>query len=132
MQSKYNKSKHVLVEQPEMEKPSTDLDSAYRVGWHYSHWWNRWDKYNSHVASLRTILCCSDFIGEDGELYTEGIDYEVAKVTSFEHPVAIPIPKEDDLWEELILGFIQHYASHTLDIVIAELKKNYTITKKIV
>lgn len=45
---------------------------------------------------------------------------------------AIPIPKEDNLWEELILGFIQHYASHTRDIVIAELKKKYTLTKKTV
>lgn len=129
MQSKYNKSKRCLIEQPAMEKPSTDLDSAYRVGWHYSHWWNRWDKYNSHVASLRTIPCCSDFIGEDGELYTEGIDYEIAKVTSFEHPVAIPIPSgnEAELWLEVIMLFNKH--TKPLEL-IGELKEKYTITKK--
>jgi hypothetical protein len=106
MTAKYNESENTLQELPEMERPENDLrprgDSAV---WESDEWRKKWQDYNAHISSLRTIPCenkCKD-IFKDGESYEENVHHKAA--TAFDMNgengmlCAVPLPQsaqEDD------------------------------------
>lgn len=178
MPSKYNKLKHVLVEQPQMKEPEKPEEHSFIDGFRdYNSalhvYYSELAQYKQHIASLRTIPCQPGSIWEEDRLYEEGVDYKVLAYlkdgkTFHDMPsmekVAIPIPKEhpleaagisyrggelpkeDDLWKELLATFATGHSLITIEIakgnfpsaanmaeqVINNLKKSYTITKKTV
>ena len=139
MQSKYDKSRHVLIEQSQMEEP--DKEMMQEAGLDDEIINEFISDYNAHVASLRTIPCHESFKGEDGKIYEEGKDFEVVfeetdsgghwSVKSLEI-YAAPIPKEDDLWNAAIEIYedMRPLGKLHRSNMIKELSKHYTITKK--
>jgi len=125
MTSKYDKSRHVLIEQSQMVPPKTEWFECYI------------ENYERHIASLRTIPCVTGSIWEEDRIYEEGKDYKIEKdLVLADHwqdvpthrLIAIPIPKEDDHWAD-----IYEAANRNSWLSFAALvNKYYTITKKTV
>jgi len=146
MQSKYDKTRHVLVEQSEQEKPiAQDSDlKAFKI----DDFFHRVGEYEMYIASLRTIPCAPGSIWEEDSLYEEGIDYEIKGADEWKwcyqltgNIFAAPIPKEDDMWMSIIykvLSQSENIFSPMMDgkrikkDLCEEFAKHYTITKKTV
>lgn len=126
MTSKYNKSKHCLVEQNHLPPPQgNDLQ--------YSR------DFSKHVQSLRAIPCQPGTIWEEDKLYEEGKDYVIKGADEWKwcyqlhgKIFAAPIPKEDDLWMEIAVKFRLIYTDELELELIQKLSQTYTITKKTV
>lgn len=80
----YSLQDNALKEQPAMEKPSKvpgDFDPNTDA-WLRNHYRERWEKYNAHLATLRTFQCDETCSGKwaDGSKLTEGVDFKLGKV----------------------------------------------------
>jgi hypothetical protein len=155
MQSKYDKSRHVLVDQSELSKP---LRIHYTDDYNYQ---CNLKIYHDHIASLRELPCVPGSIWEEDRIYEEGRDYKIGgcliddcdcdtlteqqKYCSKRVLTAIPIPKEDDLWLNVVSEVARYYNGtedhhvrfvdvdvYAPDIIKTLKEQGYQITKKTV
>lgn len=139
MKAIFNKDTNSITEQAEMEKPKKPLGPVH-ISTAYSYDRLR-DKYDEHIASLRTIPCspsCAD-LWKDGQVVEEGRDYEVIAGTNlvngkrFEiaEPVAPTEQPQEDIWQEFMDDVYEFTGVrlHERALSIARLQKKYHIVK---
>lgn len=146
MKSKYDSSRHVLVEQSEIEEPQRPYEPKYigaadTLVSDIYHWECNLKIYNEHIASLRTIPCSPSFKGVHDQIYEEGKDYKIEQELILADnsqdvpthlPVASPVPLavtgEEDLWKEAFNSVYTNIDIH--DSEMTHLLNNYSITRK--
>ena len=120
MTSKYDKSRHVLVEQNSVTNPTMG------------------ERHKNYESLLRTIPCVPGSIWEEDKIYEEGKDYSVLDFSDgrgnhqFE---VIPIPKEDDNREiiENILytaGIPQMRATEIAEAILMDIKPQQSFSRE--
>lgn len=140
MTAKYDKTRHVLVEQPEIEPPMpNDASDSEKYKGPFALW-------NTHLASLRELACVPGSVWEEDKIYEEGKDYEIGcshqdcdcdsltgqqKYCSRKVLVAAPIPKQYDLWSQVINFYNDKRNKGVVRVdIIRELETLYNIIKK--
>jgi hypothetical protein len=151
MKAKYDSKENCLQEQPDRKKSDMPVGPVHiSVAYLYE---RKREEYNAHIASLRKISCAPEAVNvfKHGELYEYGKDYSVHMVCvntgNFDNPICAmndtcdhcapfavpldPLKGEDDIWKEMMSIINKGIMNMQLDFeMIAELKKQFSITKK--
>jgi hypothetical protein len=149
----YNASTNTLKQVPTMEPPTEHPYNFPENKEKYAYWMGEWEKYKTHLASLKEIACepgCKE-VWKDGQQVVDEKDFEVQSICNGQRydcrkvdrcgyckllavPIKAEIEDEQALWRDVYAeaeaAIDWQYQEINDKKLIKILSERYTISKK--